>query len=444
MKDLIMSNIKFEIVDFVFLKPHKKSLKVHSKEKIKLLANSISALDCIVPIVVDKNYRIIAGNARYKAIKQLGLKSVPVIKAEHLTDDQVRLYRIADNKLAEGSKWDDELLRVELEYLSNIDIDVTLTGFQIPEIDFILNDQAFVEPVTDEALLAPPTRPVTRSRDIFSLGKHRVACGDLRIRPVMLSLMGQERATLVITDPPFNVPINGHVLVGSSRHSEFAMASGEMSQEEFTAFLQSCFEQFCDFSVDGSLHLVFMDWRHIREITQAGDAVYDKQMNLCVWAKSNAGMGSLWRSQHELVFIFKKGKKPHINNVHLGKHGRHRSNVWQYAGMNAFGANRDEALESHPTVKPETMIADAIMDVSNRGDIVLDGFLGSGTTLLAAEQTGRVCYGCEIEPRYVDVAIHRFHQMSDAPVIHEQSGMTFDELRVTRLDADTGEVGHES
>ncbi|UTW52530.1 ParB N-terminal domain-containing protein [bacterium SCSIO 12827] len=427
-----MKTISIEYAQAADLIAFQNNSRAHSDAQIAQVAASISQFGFINPIVVDHASVVVAGHARLSAAKKLGLISVPTVRVDHLSEAEVRLYRIADNKLAENATWDERALRLELEYLSEIDIDISLSGFELPEIDALLADTSLDEERPPEALPAPPENPVVQEGDIFLLGRHRIVCGDCRNSETMSRLMEGATASVVVTDPPFNVRVNGHVLTGKSSHAEFAMASGEMSPDEFTAFLIDGFAQFREHSVDGSLHYLFMDWRHAGEMLQAGDHVYDGLLNICVWAKTNAGMGSLYRSQHEFIFVFKNGKASHLNNVQLGKFGRNRSNVWAYAGMNTFGKERDEALALHPTVKPTAMIADAILDASNRGDVVLDGFLGSGTTLLAAEQTGRVAYGCEIDPRYVEVAIERFRKVSGAPVNHEESGMDFDDLKAER------------
>tara|TARA_B100000965_G_scaffold406790_1_gene448659 strand:+ start:45269 stop:46576 length:1308 start_codon:yes stop_codon:yes gene_type:complete len=427
-----MKTISIEYVQVSDLIAFQNNSRAHSDAQIAQVAASMSRFGNITPIAIDGENVIVAGHARLSAAKKLGLQSVPTVRVDHLSEEEVRLYRIADNKLAENATWDERALRLELEYLSEIDIDISLSGFELPEIDVLLADNTADEKHQTEAMLAPPGNPVVQKGDLFLLGSHRVICGDCRNSETMSRLMEGARAGVVVTDPPFNVRVNGHVLTGKCKHAEFAMASGEMSADEFTAFLVDSFTQFREYSVDGSLHYIFMDWRHVREILQAGDQVYDDLLNICVWAKTNAGMGSLYRSQHEFIFVFKNGKASHLNNVQLGKFGRNRSNVWSYAGMNTFGKERDETLALHPTVKPTEMIADALQDASNRGDVVLDGFLGSGTTLLAAEQTGRIAYGCEIDPRYVEVAIERFRKVSDAPVIHVGSGMDFDDLKAER------------
>ena len=418
--------------------------RTHSRKQIKQLARSIEVFGFLVPVLIDQNNNIIAGHARLLAAKELGMEKVPAIQVEHLTEAQKRAYIIADNKLAENAGWDENLLRVELEFLSqvDIDVDVDLTGFEIPEIDMIIGN-ANISACDEPPLPAFPKieNTVTRAGDLWQLGHHRVICGDCREAAVIDLLMTDQQAGMIITDPPYNVPISGHVSgLGKTHHPEFAMASGEMSPKAFIKFLIACLKQLARVSKDGSLHYLFIDWRHISELLAAGQEVYDDMINLIVWSKTNGGMGSLYRSQHEMIFIFKYGSAAHINNVELGKHGRYRTNVWTYAGVNAFGKGRDEALAMHPTVKPTQMIADAILDVTAQNDIVLDGFLGSGTTVLAAEQTGRICYGVEFDPRYVDLALQRWMDVTGEQPVHAETGHTLDELTDIRLQHDSCEV----
>ena len=416
------------------LVPHANSARQHSKEQLHQVAESIRTFGFINPIVIDGNNRIIAGHARVEAAKLLKKKDVPTIQITQLNDDQLRAYILADNKLAENASWDEQALKVELEYLTSIDLefDEEITGFSTTEIDLIIDcgDEPNDEPIED--IPAVPSTPVVKRGDIFELGPHRIMCGDCRDASDMTLLMDGRVADAVCTDPPFNVSIKGHVLSSGTVHSEFAVASGELSPSEFTDFLKQSMKELCNHSRDGSVHFLFMDWRHIQEIIAAGLSVYDTFLNMCVWVKTNGGMGSFYRSQHELVFVFRNGSVSHTNNIQLGKYGRNRSNVWTYAGMNSFGEERDEALASHPTVKPIAMIADAIKDVSKRGDLILDSFLGSGTTLIAAEQSGRRCYGVEIDPGYIEVIIKRFQKISDLPVIHQQTGLSFAELKKQR------------
>jgi DNA modification methylase len=269
--------------------------------------------------------------------------------------------------------------------------------------------------------------------DLWRLGKHRLICGDARNVTVLTRLMGEEQARMVFIDPPYNVPIAGHVQGrGRIRHREFAFASGEMDRDEFTRFLEEALRLCAQHSVNGSIHYVCMDWRHVDELSAAGAKVYDALKNICVWVKSNAGQGSFYRSQHEFVFVFKKGEEAHVNTFGLGQHGRSRSNVWSYPGVNSFRAGRMDELAMHPTVKPVALVADAIRDCSNRGDIVLDTFMGSGTTLLAAEKVGRRGYGVEVDPIYADVTIRRWQAFTGRDAILEATGETYTEVAVRR------------
>lgn len=426
------------------LAPYTRNARTHTPSQISQVAKSIKAFGFINPILIDEQGTIIAGHARLMAAREIGLKQVPVIRVEHLSEDEKRAYILADNKLAENAGWNEELLRVELDYLSqvDIDIDVDLTGFSIPEIDIYLGQAE--ENIPEEPpppLPSGPENTITQPGDLWLLGPHRILCGDCRDSSIIDTLMNGRDARMVITDPPYNVPVGGHVCgLGKHQHENFAMASGEMSPEEFTAFLSESLGELARCSLDGSLHYVFMDWRHMQELLSAGHHVYDSMPNLCIWNKTNGGMGSLYRSQHELVFVFKKGTASHLNNVELGKHGRYRTNVWTYAGVNSFGKERDKALAMHPTVKPVQMIADAILDASGQGDIVLDGFLGSGTTLLAAEQTHRICHGVEIDPRYVDVALQRWLSVTGIQPVHAELGCTYAELAESKQLRHSSEV----
>ncbi|WP_245440780.1 DNA-methyltransferase [Mesorhizobium sanjuanii] len=270
---------------------------------------------------------------------------------------------------------------------------------------------------------------VTQPDDLFLLGDHRLICGNALSAEVFAALMQGEKASMCFTDPPYNVPIGGHVTgLGKTQHREFAMASGEMSDDEFARFLEQSFAEIAAFSKQGAIAFVCMDWRHIAETIIAGRETFGDLLNLCVWNKTNAGMGSLYRSQHELVLVFKNGNEPHRNNVELGKHGRHRSNVWTYRGINSFGADRMADLASHPTVKPINLVADALLDVSKRGDVVLDPFGGSGTTLLAAQKTRRRARLVEIDPHYCDLIVRRFEKHTGKQATLAATGETFEEL----------------
>ncbi len=279
---------------------------------------------------------------------------------------------------------------------------------------------------------------VSKPGDLWQLGNHRLLCGDTRNRGHVDRLMGGERADASFTDPPYNVRVKDIVGRGRVKHGEFAMASGEMSRSDFIAFLEETLGLAAGVSRDGAVHYVCMDWRHIGELIEAGREVYSEMLNLVVWAKSNAGQGSFYRSQHEFIGVFRVGDAQHLNNVELGRHGRSRSNVWSYAGVNTFRAGRMDELAAHPTVKPVGMVADALKDSTRRGDIVLDPFSGAGTTILAAERVGRRAYALELEPKYVDVTIRRWQAFTRRDAVHAETGQTFDEVAHDRIKPQPG------
>ena len=393
---MVTPNSQIEYVAVSQLKPWAKNARTHSKKQIRQVADSIETFGFTNPVLIDAEHHILAGHARDEAAKSIGIERVPCVCLDHMTPEQKRAYVLADNKLALNAGWDEVILAEELEALLefDLDFDVTITGFEMPEIDRLLLDQN-TEIKKDNPLDKLPKKAPRRCNlgDLWQLGKHRLICGSALEHATFEKLMGGERAAMVFTDPPYNVPIDGHVgNSGQIKHREFVMASGEMSVREFTEFLKSAFNNMVSFSVEGSIHYVCMDWRHIAEMLEAGQEAYTELKNLIVWVKDNGGMGSFYRSRHELVFVFKTGTARHQNNFGLGEHGRYRTNVWEYRGINSLHAQRGEELAMPPTVKPVEMIADAILDVSSRGEIVLDPFGGSGSTLIAAEQTGRRAY----------------------------------------------------
>ncbi|HIF59499.1 MAG TPA: DNA methylase N-4 [Rhodospirillales bacterium] len=395
------------------LKPWANNARTHSKKQLRQIADSIELFGFTNPVLIDKDNVILAGHGRVEAAKQLNMDTVPCLRQDQMSDEQKRAYVLADNKLAENAGWDEELLAIELGALHELDLDFSLdiTGFSIAEVDNLIEGTS-VEEANDPADDQLPDADVQsrcKSGDLWQLGKHRLICGDSLDPQTIRRLMDGEQAQMVFTDPPYNVPIEGHVgNSGKIKHREFAMASGEMSKGEFTTFLQKAFANMADNSLDGSIHYICMDWRHMQEVMDAGNKIYDEFKNLIVWVKDNGGMGTFYRSRHEMIFAFKKGTAPHINTFELGQHGRYRTNVWEYKGVNTMRAGRMEELALHPTVKPVQMIADAIKDVSGRGDIVLDLFGGSGSTLIAAHKTGRRGYLCELDPIYCDRIIARW------------------------------------
>jgi DNA modification methylase len=341
------------------------------------------------------------------------MTSVPIVVLATMSEAERRAYVLADNKLAENAGWDPDILAIELQGLLDLEFDdPELTGFSLGEIDNILSDaseKGTPEPGPEDAVPATKVTAVSRLGDLWLLGPHRLLCGDARLEIDYHRILAGRPADLVLTDPPYNVRIDGHVSgLGKARHSEFAMASGEMSETEFTAFLSTFLGLAKNHSCNGAILFVFMDWRHLFELTVAGRNNGLELKNLVVWAKDNAGMGSFYRSKHELCFVFKNGEAPHVNTFELGQHGRYRTNVWEYAGVNTFRAGRADDLAMHPTVKPTAMMADAIRDVTKRGAVVLDPFAGSGTTLIAAEKTGRLAHAIEYDPHYCDLIVRRW------------------------------------
>lgn len=433
-----MDTLKISYRNPAALKPRATNPRTHSKKQIRQIADSIERFGFTNPVLIDHAGGVIAGHGRIEAATLLGIEKVPTIRLEDLTEGEIRAYVIADNKLAENAGWDRELLAIELQGLiePNIDFDVTITGFEMPEIDILIGELSSADEEEDPADEVPAVadgQPVTQPGDIWCIGKHRLICGDATDLDICSRLLDGAVAQMVFTDPPYNVPIDGHVSgLGKVKHREFAMASGEMSEAEFTAFLATVFGNLASHSADGAIHFICMDWRHMGEVVAAGNDAFTELKNLCIWAKTNGGMGSLYRSQHELVFVFKAGIAPHINNVELGKHGRYRTNLWSYPGINSFGKDRDAELALHPTVKPVKLVADAVLDCSKRGGIVLDVFAGSGTTLVAAEKTGRRGYGIELDPRYCDVIVRRLAATANIEAVHAESGKTFGEIQRQR------------
>jgi DNA modification methylase len=413
------------------LKPDPRNPRVHSDKQIRQIAQSIQSFGFNVPLLIDEQEKVIAGHGRLMAARKMGWNTVPTIKLSHLTESQRAAFLIADNRLTENSSWDERMLGEQLKVLSELELDFDLEaiGFEVPEIDLLIDGLNTVpEADPDDRLPEISETAVTVSGDLWQLGKHRVLCGNSLSTASYGRLMEGAKADLVITDPPYNVVIDGHATGnGSIHHREFAMAFGEMRSAEFTDFLRKAMIAARDHSASDSLAYYFMDWRHMTEILSAGLEVYTQFLNLCVWAKSNGGMGSFYRSAHELVFLFKSGTGFHRNNIQLGKFGRYRTNVWNYPGANTFTRSDSEGdlLALHPTPKPVALIADAIKDCTSRGDLVLDPFLGSGTAVIAAERSGRRCYGLELDPLYVDTIIRRWQRQTKLDAVHVDTGDTF-------------------
>jgi DNA modification methylase len=411
----------------------------HSPQQIRALADSAAVLGFNVPLLIDRDSRIVAGHARWLAARQMGLEEVPTIQLEHLTPEKAMAFMLADNKFAELSVWDEQAVAAILKQLSELTIDfnVELTGFSTAEIDIHLQSLAPPEEVDGDEVEVATGVPVSRLGDLWLLNRHRLICGSALVQESYRALLEADRASAVFADPPYNLPIHNHVTGnGRKRHREFAMASGEMSFEQFREFLVVFLELMGPFCLESVVAFVCMDWRHVEELSYAIRASGNELLNICVWVKGSAGLGSLYRSQHELVFVVGRPGAQRRNNIQLGRFGRTRTNVWHHAGMNSFARKGQlRGLDMHPTVKPLLLVQDAILDVTARGEIVLDPFCGSGTTIIAAERSGRRGYGIEIDPIYVDAAILRWQKATGETALH-QNGRTFDQLREERGGAD--------
>ena len=423
--------MSFETLPLSSIRDNPNNAREHSRKQLATLARSIRKFGFITPVVVDETGELLCGHARVSAARQLEIQSIPAVRACHLSEAQKRAFVLADNRLAELASWNAKSLKRELQFLSELDIDYDFLalGFDTAEIDFILGDSDEADDRTDAVPQTPDIPAVSRPGDLWQLQQHRLYCGSALQSASYQRLLAHDRAQMVFTDPPYNVKVHGHVGGrGLVKHQEFAMASGEMSDAQFTEFLSTSLTQISLFADDGAICFVCMDWRHTQHLLTAAQAITLK--NICVWVKSNSGMGSLYRSQHEFVFVFKCGTADHINNVELGKHGRNRSNVWEYRGINSFGRDRNELMTAHPTVKPVALVADAIKDCSKRGDLILDPFGGSGTTMMAAEKTKRRAALIELDPRYVDTIVRRWQAFTGKAAVCASTGVTFAEREV--------------
>jgi DNA modification methylase len=415
------------------LRPYSRNARTHSRKQLKQIADSIEHFGFTNPVLVSDDGEIVAGHGRVEAARLLGRTTVPTLALSHLSEAQRRAYVLADNKLALSAGWDREILAIELQALVDLEFDVELTGFSLAEIDLVLDEAGEADPSGSDAVedVVPDTvgQSVSRMGDLWLLGRHRLLCGDTRGAADMDRLMVGEQADLVFTDPPYNVAIDGNVCgLGSVRHREFAFASGEMNNAQFTSFLTDTLGNLSRVMRDGAIAFVCMDWRHMGELLAAGETAFTELKNLVIWNKTNGGMGAFYRSKHELVFVFKQGTAEHTNSFGLGETGRYRTNVWDYAGISSIGSNRSEELAMHPTVKPVALIADAIRDCSRRGEIVLDGFGGSGSTLIAAEKTGRSARLIEYDETYCDTIIRRWEKYTGKRAKLKETGAAFDDV----------------
>ena len=422
----ILPRLELSYVALADLRPSPRKVRTLNPAHLREVVSSIGVLGFCDPVLVGRNNELIDGEARYEAAKQLGLDRIPCVRIEHLSKDEQRVLRLAVNRLAEKGQWDLDALKIEFEELIVIDAPIEITGFSPGEIDHVILSDV-PEGLEQGPLEPDPATAVARVGDIFQLGPHRIVCGDATDPAALARLSeGDGPARVVLTDEPYNVKIAGNVTGG--RHREFAMASGEMTDAEFLAFNEAWVAAVLPYLCDGGVCGSFIDWRGFPTLHSAATKLGLVPLNLIVWAKSNAGMGSLYRSQHELLPLFKKGTAPHVNNVELGKRGRWRSNVWTYPGASSLGSDARRGLKDHPTVKPTAMLEDALLDLTNRSDIVVDPFLGSGSTLIAANKTGRVCRGVEFDPLYVDVIVRRYEAATGNAAVLIETGEAFDLL----------------
>jgi DNA modification methylase len=424
---LVSRDLSPRLVPVAGCKPLGRETRKHPPHQVRKLAASLNRFGFVLPILIDAERRVVAGWGLVLAARQLGLAEVPAVSLTDLSDAELRMLRLALNRITEDSAWDREALALEFSEILELapEIDLELSGFEIGEIDVLVDDGG-LDQEDELSAVDAASAPVTRPDDLWLLGEHRLFCGDALRAQSYDRVLGTEKAEMMFADAPYNVPIDGHVSgLGTVKHDDFPMASGELSSAEFKSFLNTSLAHAACRSVDGAIHFVCMDWRHLKEVLTAGEAIYGELKNLCVWNKSNAGMGSLYRSKHELIFVFKVGNAAHINNVALGRYGRHRTNVWDYVSQNALNGTSKSKLALHPTVKPVAMIADAIRDCSNRSGLILDPFGGAGTSLIAAERTGRRARVIELNPIFVDVSIERRQRLTGGTALHADSGQPF-------------------
>jgi len=408
-------------------KPLGRDSHKHPPGQVRKLAASLETFGFVLPVLIDQQARVIAGWGLVLAARRLGLTEVPAVSIADLSEAKLQALRLALNRISEDATWDREALAVEFSEILQVEpqIDLEITGFEMGEIDVLLDgdgrDQEDELPLIDST-----AAPVTRPGDLWRLNEHCLLCADALEAGSYARVLGDNKADMMFADPPYNVEIPGQASgLGAAKHDNFAKASGELPPAEYTAFLTTSIGHAAGWSINGAIHFVCMDWRHINELLAATQGVYSELKNLCVWNKTNAGMGSFYRSKHELIFAFKVGKGAHINNVSLGRHGRYRTNVWDYVSQNTLNGTSKSKLALHPTVKPVAMVADAIRDCSNRGGLILDPFGGAGTTLIAAERTGRRARVIELEPKFVDVAIERWQRLTGGTARHSDDGRPF-------------------
>lgn len=409
--------------------------RVTTPEQLERVIKSIRQFGLVTPILIDAEDRIVSGHVVWEAAQKIGSETIECLVVDHLDDAELKALSLALNRIAETGDWNLDTLREVMIEIRSADIDLTTTGFTLQEFDQITlapspssqdeEDCAEVE-FKDET-------PVSRIGDLFQLNDHRLLCGDALEAESYRQVLGGRMAHCTFSDPPYGCKIEGFVSgLGKHKHKDFVMASGEMDDAQFIEFLETYLTHCRTFTSKGAVTFACMDWRQIDKLLAAGAQAGFNRNNIVVWNKGSGGMGSLYRSAHELIAVFCNGKSPATNNVELGRHGRDRSNLWSYPGANRRGSSANHALADHPTPKPIELVEDALLDITRPGDVVLDPFSGSGTTLIAAERCGRITCGIELDPQYVDRTIRRWERMTGHEVIHVESGMTFTELMTER------------
>jgi DNA modification methylase len=415
------------------LRPFPGNPRQHPEAQIRALMKLLSRF-WTIPILVDENGTILCGHARHEAAKRLGMTEVPTITIVGLSDAEKRSIVIADNRLPEKAVWNSRLLREHFNELIRVEFDLELTGFSTGEVDLLLDGDTTLatEDAADNVIPVAAGPAISQLHDEWQLGPHQLLCGDALDSRCYPPLLTDQVAQMVVADPPYNVRIGSVVGRGKTRQREFVKASGELSEAEYTEFLARFIRNAISFSRDGAIHFLFTDWRHLPELLSAARPQYSEWKNLLVWNKTNAGQGSFYRSKHELIAAFKSGTAAHINNFGLGAEGRYRTNVIDCPSVNSLHPARRGDLQLHPTVKPIALIADLIRDCSRRNGIILDPFGGSGTTIIAAERTGRRARVMELDPLYVDVAIRRWERLTNVKALHTASGRTFAQVEAHR------------
>ena len=408
------------------LQPYARNARTHSKKQVRQIADSIQRFGFTNPVLVSDVGEIIAGHGRVEAAKLIGMKIVPTLALSHLSEAERRAYVLADNKLAQNAGWDKEILAIELQGLIDMDFEVELTGFSLAEIDLVLDAASDAVPdgvcTPEDEVPVLGDAAVSQAGDLWQLGRHRLLCGDARSHDDVVLLLDGSKAKMVFTDPPYNLKIDGNVCgSGSIKHREFAFASGEMSADSFTSFLTETLGNMSAHMEDGAIAFVCMDWRHMGELLTAGGSAFTELKNLVIWNKTNGGMGTFYRSKHELIFVFKQGTGEHINSFGLGETRRYRTNVWDHAGISSISADRGDELAMHPTVKPVTLVADAIRDCS-------------GSTLIAAEKTGRSARLIEFDPLYCDTIVRRWERLTGKHATLDETSQTFEDVSDIRCE----------